>query len=181
MKINFLSVKAQASNLWKILQRHTRHQITATKHSDTSSLEVSETDGLTSSLYFTPTPKKLRKSLEKKKKKKAFPFAHPMLENFENTQPILIIWFYCTGKLIIIAPLEVLTHIRSFRNAQLLFMQSLCKGIKSFRKKKNPIELLGCDIRVGAVLSTSKLNLCTCILLEVYPQSTEEGSYLLSL
>lgn len=38
----------------------------------------------------------------RKKEKKAFPFTHPMFENSENTQPILIIWFYCTGKLIII-------------------------------------------------------------------------------
>ena len=46
--------------------RQTRHQITATKRSDTSSLEVSETDGLTSSQYFTQTQKKRRKSVEKK-------------------------------------------------------------------------------------------------------------------
>lgn len=34
-----------------------------------------------------------------------------MFENFENTQPILIIRFYYTGKLIIITALEVLKNI----------------------------------------------------------------------
>ena len=74
-------------------------------------------------LVFHTNSKIVKEETEnKKKKEKVFPFAHPILENFEKPQPILIIWFYCTGKLIIIVPLEVLTNIWSFRNVWVFFM-----------------------------------------------------------
>lgn len=62
-----------------------------------------------------------------------------------------------------------------------LYVFSLTKPSSlSGKKKKNLIDLLGSGIRADAILSTTKLNLCTCILLEVYLQSTE-WRYLFSL
>lgn len=54
-----------------------------------------------------------------------------------------------------------------------LYVVSLTKRASSLSGRKNLIDLLGSGIRADAILSLSKLNLCTFILLEVYLQSTE--------
>lgn len=82
---------------------------------------------------------------------------------------------------------EINYYYYSIRGAEkhLIFQKRLAlRYVVSFTKasrllKKNLTELLGSVIRVNdTLLYTSKLNLCTCILLEVYLHGSEEGRYL---
>lgn len=139
MKTNFLSIKAQTSISWKMLRRPTRHQITATKHSDAPSLNISETDGLTSSWYFTQMSKNKGKA---EGKRKLFHLLILTLENFENSQYIQIQWFYYTEKLTTIIPFKNLTKIYAFKNTWTFFIHYFFT--KEFERKSCVlVKLLG--------------------------------------